>query len=113
MKALNKGIFALCVALFLSVPQLILAGMGGDIEVKQILAAAKKFAKPYGGPENQYEFRFLKEVKDYAKVNRVPKDERKGEVETIILKKVNGNWVGQTMGTCLIEWEQKIPELFK
>jgi hypothetical protein len=112
MKTISKVISVSWIALFISV-QPLTASMGGDTEIKQILAAAKKFAKPYGGPENQYKFRFLKRVKDYALVNRIPKDQRKGEVETIILKKVNGNWVGQTMGTSLIDWEKKIPELFR
>ena len=113
MQTLSKVIFALCVTLFLAAPP-VTASMGGDTEVKQIIAAAKKYAKPYGGQENRYNFRFIKRVGDYAMVNRIPKDERQGEVETIILKKVNGSWVGQTMGTCFMgEWEEKAPELFK
>lgn len=112
MQTLSKVIFALCVTLFLAASP-ITASMAGDTEVKQIMAAAKKYAKPYGGPEDRYEFRFTKRVRDYATVNRIPKDERQGEIETIILKKVNGNWVGQVMGICLIDWENKVPDLFK
>lgn len=116
MKNLSKVIFALWVILFLSV-QPLTASMGGDTEVKQILAAARIYVESVftDGRAKKSEFRFVRNVKEYALVNMTPKPKYESQFEgaSIILKKHNGNWVGQVMGTCLIEWEQKMPELFK
>jgi hypothetical protein len=116
MQTASKVIFALCVCWFLAVPPAT-AKMGNDPEINPILAAAKKYVESVftDGRVNKSELRFVRKVKDYALVNMTPKPKYESQFEgaSIILKKVNGNWVGQTMGTCLIEWEQKIPELFK
>jgi len=86
-------------------------GRAADREITQIVDAAKIYAGPYGRTGDRCEFRFTKRVRDYATVDSIPKDERRGEIETIILKKINGKWVGQVMGTCFagpgMNWEKR------
>jgi hypothetical protein len=116
MKTLSKVICMLWVTVFLAVPS-VTASMGGDTEVKQILAAARIYVESVfaDGRAKKSKFRFVREVKEYALVNMTPKTKYESQFEgaSIILKKHNGNWVGQVMGTCLIDWEKKMPELFR
>jgi len=114
MKPFNKLIFALLLCLIVGV-HLATAQTTPDPEIKQILTAAKQYAKSYGGTEDKFDFRFKKRVKDYALVEDYPKPKYKNQLEgaQIILKKTGGKWVGQEMGTGLFEWEEKMPELFK
>lgn len=112
MQTLSKAILALCVCLFLAGPPAT-AQTAGDPEIKQIMKAAKSYAKGSGGTEDRFDFKFKKRVGDYALVQNYPKPKIQSEGADIILKKVGGKWVGQDMGTGLFEWEEKIPELFK
>lgn len=114
MKSLSRVIFALWVSLFLMVPPAV-GQTTGDPEIKQIMIAAKTYAKRYGGTEDKFEYRFRKRVGDYAHVWLVPKPRYKNQFEgaSIILQKINGKWVGQFSGTYIDDWEKKVPELFK
>lgn len=111
MKALSKVIFALCVSLFLMVP-LATAQTTGDPEIKQIMIAAKTYAKSAGGTEERFEFKFTKRVGDYALVRIYPKPKIKAESDNIVLKKISGKWVGQDMGTGP-ETGEICPDLFR
>jgi len=109
MKSLSRVILVVCLILLWGM-SVVMAQAPSDQEIKQILTAAKKYAKSYGGTEDKFEFKFIKKVNDYALVQDYPKAQYAHQAEgaSIILKKINGKWVGQNMGTGLEE-----EELFK
>ena len=112
MKTLGKVIFALCVSLFFIAPP-VMAQTNSSPEIKQIIKAAKSYAERYGGTEDQFDFKFIKRVGDYALVRDYPKPNIQSEGAGIIIKKVGGKWVGQYIGSDTVEMEGICPELFK
>ena len=111
MQTPSKVILALCVSLFLVIPPATAQTTSGP-EIKQIMIAAKTYAKNYGGTEDRNDFKFTKRVGDYALVMLYPKPKIQGEGAIIVLKKISGRWVVQNMGTGP-EVEEICPALFK
>ena len=92
---------------------------GSDPEIQQIMTAAKNYfvntTKKRGifaGDEDRFRFEFKKRVGDYALVTE---NHLRGSQHCIVLKKINGKWVGQHWDTWdgIHEWERKMPELFR
>ena len=112
MTTFTKFIIALGVSMSFALP-MAMAQIDSDPEVKEILAAAKAYAK--GSTEDKFDFKFKKRVGTYALIKSIPKPKYINQFEAadIIVQKVGGKWVGKGMGTALFEWEQKVPELFK
>jgi hypothetical protein len=115
MKYVLSMCFTLCLifvaSLSLAAPQ-----TPGNNEVKQIMAAAKAYARAHGSTEDKFDYQFARKAGNYALVNNFPKPRYRSQFEgaEIILKKVHGQWVPQDMGTGLeADWEKKAPGLFK
>lgn len=94
---------------------------GSDPEIQQIMTAAKNyFVKTtkkqgiFAGDEDRFIFEFFKRVGDYALVTE---NHLRGSGHFIVLKKINGKWVGQYWspwgGIDECEWYRKMPELFR
>jgi len=88
------------------------AQTANDPEIKQIMIAAKTYAKRCGGTEDRFDYKFIKRVGDYALVRSYPKPKIQAESAAIVLKKINGKWVGQDIGTGP-EMGEICPALFK
>lgn len=81
-------------------------------EPSAILAAAHSYVSKNSAPGLQFTLTFKKQVGNYAMVYVEP-EPGTADSAGVILEKISGQWVGQTMGTIFPEWEEKVPELFR
>lgn len=102
----------------LHLSQLIGAGMARSSDTSdynQMMAAARNYVKAHSAPGIMFNLKLLKQVNNYALLEARPKGKWANQAEPagVILQKIGGKWVPQTMGTDFSEWETRVPELFK
>jgi hypothetical protein len=92
-----------------------MAGSAGAAADNQMIAAARNYVKAHSAPGITFDLKLLKKVNNYALLEAMPKGKwaNKAEPAGVILQKIGGQWVPQTMGTDLSDWERRVPELFK
>ena len=100
------------VVLFLS--PLIGTGMAGASD-NQMLAAASNYVKANSVAGLTFDLKLLKQVNNYALLQVTPNGKWAGQLDTVqvIVQKINGQWVGQNMGSSFPDEGQIVPELFK
>jgi len=91
------------------------AKSSGDADYQQMSATARTYVKANSAPGITFDLKLIKQVKDYALLEVVPTGKWANQVEPagVILQKIGGKWVPQTLGTDFSDWEKKVPELFK
>ena len=92
-----------------------MVGSAGAAEDSQMMAAARSYVKAHSAPGITFDLKLRKQVNNYALLEVVPtgKWAQKAESAGLIVKKSGGQWVPQTLGTDLSDWERKVPELFR
>ena len=80
-----------------------------------MLKAARNYVKANSAPGITFDLKLIKQVCNYALLEVIPQGKwaKKAEPAGVILKRIAGKWVPQTMGTDFSDWERKVPELFK
>lgn len=85
-------------------------------ETEEILNAVQNYAQSHSAPEQEFTVKLISKVKkgrdEYAlvHVNPVPIDS--AEPAGAVLQKIGGLWIVMDFGTLLMEWHQRVPELF-
>ncbi len=79
-------------------------------EDKEILEVALQYVDA-NSADIKYKLKILKKLDKWALVDVIPLQEL--DPHMVILEKVGGFWKAREMGTLLVEWEEKVPELFK
>jgi len=100
---------------FLTVSVSVKAEAAGDADYQQMLKAARNYVKANSVPGITFDLKVIKQVKNYALLEVIPtgKWAKQAEPAGVVLKKIGNQWVPQTMGTDLSDWQRKVPELFK
>lgn len=92
-----------------------MTGSPGDADYHPMMAAARNYVKAHSATGITFDLKIIKQVNNYALLEVIPTGQWANKVEPagVILKKMGGKWVPQTMGTDFSDWEKKVPELFK
>jgi len=91
------------------------ANSAGEADHQQMLAVARNYVKANSAPGITFDIKLVKQVEDYALLKVAPTGKWADQTDPagVILQKIGGKWVPQTLGTDLSDWEQKVPELFR
>jgi hypothetical protein len=92
-----------------------MAGSSDNSDYNQMMAAARNYVKVHSAPGFTFELKLLKQVNNYALLGVEPtgKWAKLADPAGVISQKIGGKWVPQDLGTDLVDWEERVPELFK
>lgn len=80
-------------------------------ENEEIYRVARAYVEKHSAPGLGFDLKIIKKLDKYVLLEAIPLH---GETDNagVILEKINGRWVAQTMGTYFEDWYNRVPELF-